>query len=181
MSKEYIMKKRSRSARKKNKGQRPQETGPREQYLHGFKLKEMDYVVPPMGERKKRRSAFSEVRKEFLAHIGKNCVKELQALGMSASQIKQIEGGNCPNGFNVHHKLPIHGGGKNEFPNLILMPIPQHDDLHHKILDPQVSNMQGGSKKVQVPWSDNMVFVRPEKSNANAAALALASVKNKGR
>ena len=132
--------------------------------IHGFKLKEVQWTVPEKQERKARRRAFNSVRTEFLKHIGKTMEAELRAMGLTDKQIKQVKNGSAPNGYNVHHKLPIHGGGKNEFSNLILMPIPPHDDLHHKVMDPQVAQMQSGdSKKVVIPWTDDMVYVPPER------------------
>ena len=143
--------------------------------IHGFKLKEVQWTVPDKQERKARRRAFNSVRTEFLKHIGKNMEPALRALGMTDKQIKQVKSGSAPNGFNVHHKLPIHGGGKNEFSNLILMPIPPHDDLHHKVMDPQVAQMQtGDSKKVVIPWTDDMVYV-PERSKEQPQKAVVAA------
>lgn len=134
--------------------------------INGFKLIDVEYTVPPKGERKRCRSAFNGVRSEFLKHIAANCEDALRNLGITDQQLQQIKNGRTPLGFNVHHKLPIHGGGKNEFSNLIFMPIPPHNELHHKVMDPQVCSMQEGeSKKVKIPWSDNMVYVRPENDN----------------
>ena len=134
--------------------------------INGFKLIDVEYSVPDKATRKRRRKGFNSVREKFLAHIAKNCQKELRAIGITDKQIEQMKKGSVPNGYNVHHKLPIHGGGLNEFSNLILMPIPPHDELHHKVLDPQVSQIQAGeTKKVKLPWSDNMVYVPPEHDN----------------
>lgn len=134
--------------------------------INGFKLIDVEYSVPDKATRKRRRKGFNSVREKFLAHIAKNCQKELRAIGITDKQIEQMKKGSVPNGYNVHHKLPIHGGGLNEFSKLILMPIPPHDELHHKVLDPQVSQMQAGeTKKVKLPWSDNMVYVPPEHDN----------------
>lgn len=131
--------------------------------IHGFKLKEVDWVVPDLKVRKQKRKAFNGVRKSFLLEIGRTHEKELQDLGMTKKQIDLIKEGKVPVGFNVHHKLPIHGGGQNEFSNLILMPCKQHNDLHQIVLDPQVERMDAGaSKKVMLPWSNDMVFVSPE-------------------
>ena len=134
--------------------------------INGFKLIDIEYRVPDKATRKRRRKGFNSVREKFLKHIAQNCQKDLREIGVTDKQIEQMKKGSVPNGYNVHHKLPIHGGGLNEFANLILMPIPPHDELHHKVLDPQVSQMQGGeSKKVKLPWSDNMVYVPPEHDN----------------
>lgn len=151
--------------------------------INGFKLKEVQWTVPDKKERKRKRHQFDSVREEFLKYVGQNMEKELRDMGMTDKQIEQVQKGSAPNGYNVHHKLPIHGGGKNEFSNLILMPIKPHDELHHKVMDPQVAQMQGGdSKKVIIPWTDDMVYVSPEKKQARqqvqTAAAAIAKTRS---
>lgn len=140
--------------------------------IHGFKLIDVEYKVPPKREREARRSQFKGIRADFLREVGRTHEKELRAIGMNDSMIAMVKSGRTPKGYNVHHKLPIHGGGKNEFSNFILMPIPPHDDLHHKVLDPQVCRMQEGDRKtVKLPWSDNMVYVPPERKNMRNLAM----------
>ncbi len=135
--------------------------------INGFKLKEVEWTVPDKKTRKRRRNGFESVRKEFLKHIGATMEPTLRDLGLTDKQIEQVKKGHAPVGYNVHHKLPIHGGGLNEFSNLILMPIRPHDELHHKVMDPQVAQMQtGDSKKVLIPWTDDMVYVDPERKKA---------------
>ena len=135
--------------------------------INGFKLKEVEWTVPDKQTRKKRRHSFNKVRGEFLKHIGATMEPALRDLGLTDKQIEQIKKGATPNGYNVHHKLPIHGGGKNEFSNLILMPVKPHNELHQKVMDPQVAQMQSGdSKKVVIPWTDDMVYVNPERKKA---------------
>ncbi len=135
--------------------------------INGFKLKEVEWTVPDKKTRKRRRNGFESVRKEFLKHIGATMEPTLRDLGLTDKQIEQVKKGHAPVGYNVHHKLPIHGGGLNEFSNLILMPIKPHDELHHKVMDPQVAQMQtGDSKKVLIPWTDDMVYVDPERKKA---------------
>ncbi len=140
--------------------------------IHGFKLIDVEYKVPPKREREARRSQFKGIRADFLREIGRTHEKELRAIGMNDAMIEMVKSGRTPKGYNVHHKLPIHGGGKNEFSNFILMPIPPHDDLHHKVLDAQVLKMQeGDSKMVKLPWSDDMVYIPPEKKKMRTAVM----------
>lgn len=156
----------------KRKPQKPQKTAEQQDArngkfnfseIHGFKLKEVEWTVPDKQTRKRRRSQFNSVREEFLKELGANHEDELRAMGLKDKAIDMIKKGHAPQGYNVHHKLPIHGGGQNVFSNLILMPIPPHDDLHHIVMDPQVAQMQSGqSKKVMIPWTDDMVY-HPEK------------------
>ncbi|MCQ2966024.1 MAG: HNH endonuclease [Alphaproteobacteria bacterium] len=146
--------------------------------INGFKLKQVEWTVPDQQTRKRRRSGFDKVRKAFLEELGTNHVEELVALGLTPAQIKQVKAGKNPNGYNVHHKHPIHGGGHNVFENLILMPIKPHDELHHKVMDPQVKNMQSGdSKMVWIPWSDDMVYHDPEKAMFNTKFVSFDQVK----
>ena len=140
--------------------------------IHGFKLIDVEYKVPPKREREARRSQFKGIRADFLREIGRTHEKELRAIGMNDAMIEMVKSGRTPKGYNVHHTLPIHGGGKNEFSNFILMPIPPHDDLHHKVLDAQVLKMQeGDSKMVKLPWSDDMVYIPPEKKKMRTAVM----------
>ena len=140
--------------------------------IHGFRLIDVEYKVPPKREREARRSQFKGIRADFLREIGRTHEKELRAIGMNDAMIEMVKSGRTPKGYNVHHKLPIHGGGKNEFKNFILMPIPPHDDLHHKVLDAQVLKMQeGDSKMVKLPWSDDMVYIPPEKKKMRTAVM----------
>ena len=148
--------------------------------INGFKLIDVEYRVPEKSERERMRSQFKSVRAAFLREIGKTHEKELRAIGMNDAMIQMVKEGRTPNGYNVHHKLPIHGGGKNEFSNFILIPIPPHDELHHRVLDPQVAQMQTGeSKMVKLPWSDDMVYV-PQKDKTKTAVLTkLAAAKGR--
>ena len=135
--------------------------------INGFQLKEVEWTVPDKKTRESRRKAFSKVRTAFLKHIGETMESGLRDMGMNDKQIAQVKKGRAPVGYNVHHKLPIHGGGQNVFSNLILMPIGPHDELHHRVMDPQVAQMQSGeSKKVVIPWTDDMVYVSPERKKA---------------
>jgi len=132
--------------------------------INGFKLKEVQWTVPDKKTRESRRRAFDKVREKFLMMIGQTMEQSLRDMGMNDKQINQVKNGRSPIGYNVHHKLPIHGGGLNEFSNLILMPIGPHDELHQKVMDPQVAQMQSGaSKKVMIPWTDDMVYVDPSR------------------
>ena len=132
--------------------------------INGFKLKEVQWTVPDKKTRESRRRSFNKVREAFLRNIGQTKEQALRDMGLNDKQIAQVKKGHAPVGYNVHHKLPIHGGGLNEFSNLILMPIGPHDELHHRVMDPQVAQMQSGdSKKVMIPWTDDMVYVSPER------------------
>ena len=134
--------------------------------IHGMKLKEVEYRVPPMDERKRKRAEFQGsghkegVRSQFLKMLANEHAQELKdLLGMTDAEIARMAEGKSVNGYNVHHKLPIHGGGKNEFSNFILTPLYPHDQWHHDVLDQQIEGLgMGGARKVLLPWTDDMIF-----------------------
>ena len=133
--------------------------------IHGLKLKEVEYSVPSSEERKARRAEFQGengqegVRSKFLKMLANEHAQELKdLLGMSDAEINRMKEGKSVNGYNVHHKLPIHGGGKNEFSNFILTPLYPHDQWHHDVLDKQIQGIGNGSRKVLLPWTDAMIY-----------------------
>ena len=134
--------------------------------IHGMKLKEVEYVVPSSAERKARRAEFQGgdhkegVRSKFLKMLARDHKQELKdRLGMSDAEIARMAEGKSVNGYNVHHKLPIHGGGRNEFSNFIITPLYPHDQWHHDVLDKQIEGMVEGSRRtVLLPWSDDMIY-----------------------
>lgn len=144
--------------------------------INGFRLKEVEFKTPPKKEREAMREQFKkEVRPAFLKYLAEHKAEELRAMGISESGLAQMRKGMSVNGYNVHHKLPIHGGGTNDFKNLIIMPIKPHDELHHQVIDPQIKNQSlKDGIKIKLPWSDDMVWKRParprEKLNTAVAA-----------
>lgn len=141
--------------------------------IHGLKLKEVEYKVPPMEVRKQRREEFDGVytpdkkmvkpgmRALFLKHLAENHRDELkEKLGFSDVEIDtMVEKGYAPRGYNVHHKLAIHGGGKNEFSNFILTPVAPHDQWHKDVMDPQLLGLAtGDSRKILIPYTDEMIY-----------------------
>lgn len=129
--------------------------------IHGFELKEVEYKVPSMQERKSKRKAFKEFKSQVWIKAAKESPDKLLAIGISQKQIdEQCAQGRGVNGYNVHHMLPIHGGGKNELSNMVIMPIPPHDDLHHVVIDRQIQGIkEGETRKIKLPVTDSMVFV----------------------
>lgn len=140
--------------------------------VHGAKMKEVEYKVPASQKRKDMRNKFQGVRgpngevvvegdrSKFIKMLVKEKEKELvERLGLTERDLEGMREGYVPNGFNVHHKLPIHGGGTNDFKNLILTPLYPHDQWHNDILNPQIANMgEGHSRTINLPWSDDMIY-----------------------
>ena len=140
--------------------------------IHGLTLKEIEYTVPSSQERKERRAEFNGVRDEngnvvvegvrskFLKMLANEHEQELiERLGLTQRDIEGMREGYTPNGFNVHHKLALHGGGKNEFSNFILTPLYPHDQWHHDVMDPQLLGIQEGeTRRIKIPWTDEMIY-----------------------
>ena len=136
--------------------------------IHGMKLVEMDYYVPPLEERKQRRDEFNGdrekgvegVRSKFLKMLANEHEKELvEKLGLTQTDIDGMKKGFTPNGFNVHHKLPLHGGGKNEFSNFILTPLYPHDQWHKDVIEKQAEGIGTYKvRKIKIPWTDEMIY-----------------------
>ena len=153
--------------------------------INGFKLIDVEYKTPPRDVRRQRREQFNkETRPAFLKSLAETKEKELRAIGIDDDGLALMRAGKSVPGYNVHHKLPIAGGGKNEFSNLIIMPIGPHDELHHRVIDPQIKNKDPEKGvKIKLPWTNDMVWVRPaqkyEYANA-ASAVKTALMKKQG-
>lgn len=121
----------------------------------GVPCEKVTYRIPPKTEQKALREEFElEVRKKFIKHIAKTQRKELLAEGISEEEIKlMVKDGNTPNGYNTHHILPIHGGGDNDFSNLVLIKrVPYHDMMHYNLMSPQTKGMKEGDvREVVIP------------------------------
>ena len=100
-----------------------------------YKLKGMDIKIPNTKKlkinyikklfdiKKSERSKFdSSVRKNFIKKLyEKYGDLGLKKKGFSDNDILKIKDGNCPNGFQVHHKFPLDDSGNNDFDNLVLI------------------------------------------------------------
>ena len=140
--------------------------------IHGLKLKEVEYKVPSKAERVAKREEFNGVKDEngnvvvegmrskFLKMLAAEHADELkEKLGLRDDQIARMARGESVKGYNVHHKLALHGGGKNEFSNFILTPLYPHDQWHHDVMDPQLIGIrEGESRKINIPYTDEMIY-----------------------
>lgn len=76
-----------------------------------------------------RRDFDSTVRGDFLRDLAGDPAKvdALRRAGLDQAAIDRIASGRVPQGWQVHHKLPIDDGGTNSFDNLVLI----KNDPHH--------------------------------------------------
>lgn len=132
----------------------------------GIPCGKVTFTVPTKEERENRRLEFEkDTRAAFIKHLAKTQRKALLDAGITKAQIKGMQQGNTPNGFNTHHIVPIFGGGTNDFSNLILVRRePFHDMMHYHIINPQTYGMEtGDSREVTVLLPKTNVYVPPQK------------------
>jgi len=130
---------------------------------HGMPVRQVTYTLPPMAERQRLRHEFNKVaRKAFLEWLAAHRRPQLIAAGMDEAQIDaMVRDGNAPPGWNVHHKLPLGGGGDNAMSNLVVIREAPHVALH-QFLFPQIKHLQEGqSTRAFLPVPDGMIFPPP--------------------
>lgn len=132
--------------------------------VHGAPVVKVSYTAVGKKRVKELRRSFDPIRKEFLKELAAKQTAALKQMGLSETQIDLMRKGRAPNGYNVHHKMPLAGGGKNEFLNFILIKNdPYHTDFH-KVSDLQICKMKDGETlKVKIPMPAGNVFIPPTK------------------
>lgn len=102
--------------------------------LPGVSTTRIKYTKRPRSEYQRLRSQFdSTVREKFLKdHLAGDPkkLKQLRKAGLTDADIKLLQDGYVPPGWQVHHKLPLDDGGTNDFDNLILM----KNEPYHKTI-----------------------------------------------
>ena len=106
--------------------------------LPGVSTQTIQYVKRTEEELAKLRRAFNNSEREkFLKHVASDPdkVAQLKAAGLSDIDIRMMRDGGVPDGFQVHHKLPLDDSGTNDIGNLVLI----KNEPYHKAL----TNAQG--------------------------------------
>lgn len=109
--------------------------------VNGITITDINYI--------KRNSAEAALlRKEFDSTVRRTFIKEIantpDAVNIfSSSQLLRMKNGKSPEGWDVHHKLPLDDSGTNSFNNLVLI----EKEPYHKIF----TNMQRSAAKNLVP------------------------------
>ena len=116
-----------------------------QQPLPGFHKIKLNYTKRPDADRIALRGKFPTVRTRFLKHLANDPTKHaaLRKAGLSDKQIGVMKKGVQPDGYQVHHKLPLDDGGDNSFSNLMLI----KNDPWHKAL----TNYQNAFNKGMKP------------------------------
>lgn len=146
--------------------------------VHGIPVIEISYTAVGKKRVKELRRAFGEKRKAFLKNLAATQAPVLKSLGLSDNAIAEMKKGRSPNGYNVHHKIPLAGGGTNDFSNFILIQNdPYHTDIH-KVSDLQICKMnEGETKTVKIPMPSGSIFIAPDQKQSvqNAAKTSLSA------
>lgn len=98
--------------------------------LRGVDAVPVNYVKRDRVEYQALRNTFdSKVRGDFLRDLASDPAKvdALRRAGLDQTAIDRIASGRVPQGWQVHHKLPLDDGGTNSFDNLVLI----RNDPHH--------------------------------------------------
>ncbi len=116
---------------------------------------------------KRNREEFKQMRNKFNNSVRKNFLQDLVSdekkikplinSGLTEMDIKNLKKGLVPDGYQVHHKLPLDDGGTNDFKNLILI----KNDPYHKVL---TNSQKELTKGLNVGESINIKWPIPEGS-----------------
>ncbi|EJQ59979.1 hypothetical protein BK735_04455 [Bacillus mycoides] len=91
------------------------------------------------------RKDFNKIRKDLMKSMADNPekIKELKKAGISDNDIEDMmEYGLVPDGWQVHHKIPLDQGGTNNVENLVL--IKNHP--YHKVITNEQNSLTKGMK-----------------------------------
>ncbi|WP_188006828.1 LXG domain-containing protein [Sporosarcina sp. ANT_H38] len=117
--------------------------------LEGIKTKEIVYVKRDRTELESLRKEFdNSIRKQFLSDLSKN-TNILKDAGFSDVDLLKLQKGRVPDGWQVHHKVPIDDSGTNSFNNLILI----QNEPYHKV----ITNFQNSFAKQLAPGEKQIV------------------------
>lgn len=109
--------------------------------LNNIEVKEINYIKRDPSETMLLRKEFNNtVRKKFLNQLSNSADA---ANVFEPSDLFKMSKGTVPDGWEVHHKLPLDDGGTNAFDNLSLI----EKEPFHKVL----TNMQRTSRRGMLP------------------------------
>lgn len=120
--------------------------------LPNVEVRKIQYKKRQADKLKELRAEFnSTVRKKFIKSLAEK-VTPLKNAGISDEDIKKMKDGLVPKGYQVHHKIPLDGGGTNDFSNLVLI---KNDPYHIVITNTQnsaTSHLKAGDSETIEKW-----------------------------
>ena len=106
-------------------------------------IKTYEYIKRSQAETKTLRKKFdTSARKNFLKEIGENNIPDLQKAKFSNNEIKLIQEGKVPKGYQVHHKDSLDDNGTNDSHNLVLI----KNEFAHTAITASQKSMTAGMK-----------------------------------
>ncbi|MGF7155486.1 hypothetical protein [Novosphingobium gossypii] len=118
---------------------------------------------------KRDRAEYTQLRKDFdngtRADFARDLVSTPEGIaaakraGLDDTAIARLQDGKIPQGYQVHHKLPLDDGGTNDFDNLVLI---QNSPYHTALTNAQrelVGDLPvGGSREVDFPVPQGNIY-----------------------
>jgi hypothetical protein len=109
-----------------------------------------------------------KIRSDWLRDIGKDRSQELLAAGLSQQDINRMCAiGKAPDGYQVHHRIPLDDGGTNDSSNFILI----KDNVEHRAMhgyynpaELRIRLLADGETAVvalPVPPEDTLIYPNP--------------------
>ena len=141
--------------------------------LPGWTTRTIDYVRRPRDEYDTLRDSFNASgRDAFLRDLAANHQDALTAAGLTDADIARIADGLVPDGWQVHHILPLDDGGTNDFANLVLI----RNETEHRILTNIQRSVTRGlpveeGRQVEFPVPDQPMLVYPGRPGEGAVPL----------
>ncbi|HEX8660200.1 MAG TPA: hypothetical protein VF690_21830, partial [Hymenobacter sp.] len=137
------------------------------QALPGFHFEEIKYTKRSKADTDVLRRKFDAgVRAKFMKKISSNPVyeRELREAGFADDDLVLMQSGRVPDGWQVHHKLPLDDGGDNGFGNLLLI---KTTPYHSVVTGYQKTNTgklaPGDSVQVKWPTYSHGIVYPPKK------------------
>ncbi|MBD1895741.1 SBBP repeat-containing protein [Coleofasciculus sp. FACHB-129] len=138
--------------------------------LKRVKVELPDILIKRIAITKVPKSVYDALRNKFNNSVGRkfamslgsdpNKLDTLRKAGLNDADILRLSKGNRPDGWEIHHKLPLKIGGNNSFDNLVL--IKKHP--HHKVLtnaQDDLSRQMSEGDELVVDWPSPEGFIYP--------------------
>lgn len=138
--------------------------------LHGFTIERVAYCRK--ADRavyvQERERDFPGVRKAWLMAIASTHAAELEGAGIARQDIAVMAAtGKAPEGYQVHHRMPLDDGGTNAPSNLVLI----RDDVEHRAVhgyynpgEQRIDQLKYGEQcelALPMPPADTVVYPNP--------------------
>lgn len=131
----------------------------------GVKTRKITYTKRDPAERDRLRKEFDEsIKQKFLKGISGDPARKklLERAGIPPDQIDAMAAGKVPIDYQVHHRVPLDGGGTNDLDNLMLV---KQNPYHLALSNAQrelTSGMVPGEKRViEFPIPDSFLYPLP--------------------